>query len=353
MALDIFKETTQQKILDEVRLQSALVSILAHGYDIDSWAALQELADSGQASRFISIGDQMPGTWTDVEANTTYNAPWDVVDFRQITTPDGEKKNAIIMQMHYCTPYDMQFDAPEQVEADEATAQDGVYYYGYDGSAYSLLTLQTGDTIPYSNYTKVFKNSICDTTSNIVRYGYNRWRDSGMRQYLNSAERKNLWWTSTHLGDVAPSQLTTKAGFMSGLPSDMLAVVNPIAVTTALNTVTDGGTSTGGVDVTHDKFWEPSIEEMYGVPQLADVEGPYYPYWKAATGLDAPNNAANDGRKIYDMGATTTARNVRLRSAYRSTSALVWNCYNSGTLDSNTATNACRCAPACAIYKPS
>lgn len=348
--LDIFKESTQQRIEQEMRLANAQLAIIAKGYEIDSWAALQELADTGLASRYLNIGDQVPGTWKDMATGTEYDAPWDIVHFGTIETPQGATKNAIFVQSHWCTPFTCEFDQNETgEEATEETAQEGVYYIATDGTNWSKLDLATGDTIPYGDYTHIYRNSINDI--NIVRYGYNRWRDSGYRQWLNSAAEPNAWWSSTHVGDKAPAIASTKHGFMSGLPADMLAVVNPIKVKTALNTVTDGGTSTAGFDVTEDKFFLPCLEEMYGSPQLAG-EGMAWDYWKAATGLTSPSNNANDGRKIYGMENHSSARYCRLRSCGRSASNIVWTCFTSGQLNSNSAHAACRAAPACAIYKP-
>lgn len=112
----------------------------------------------------------------------------------------------------------------------------------------------------------------------------------------------------------------------------------------ARNTVTDGG----GIDVMYDKFFLPSIEEMYGAPQLAGAEGEYFEYWKQKTGLDAPTNSANNGRIITGL-ENGTAQNCRLRSAYRGGVGAAWFVNTAGYLGYYGAYSAYRCAPACVI----
>ena len=72
-------------------------------------------------------------------------------------------------------------------------------------------------------------------------YGWNRWKYSAARQWLNSTQPKGKWWTKQDDWDIAPSQLATKDGFLCGMPADMLAALKTVKVTTLANTVNDGG----------------------------------------------------------------------------------------------------------------
>ena len=71
---------------------------------------------------------------------------------------------------------------------------------------------------------------------------------------------------------------------MRGLDEDFLAVISPVHIKTLLNAVTDGGSQEDTVD----KFWLASVEEEFGVPQVENVEGPYFPYVKAIMGVTDP-----------------------------------------------------------------
>ena len=115
--------------------------------------------------------------------------------------------------------------------------------------------------------------------------------------------------------------------------------------------VTDGGVT----DITYDRFFLPSLEQMYGNPQAAGVEGDYWEYWKEETGLDAPSNGSsdtNEARKIpsvvnYPRGS---AVDCRLRSAGRGNGYSVWHVDAGGYLSSYSANAARRSLPACVIY---
>lgn len=354
--LDIFKETTQQAILRELKAQSALINIIAKGYDIDSPAALQELCASGQIGKWLNIGDVIFIPWTDNNPNTpvTYQYPFVVTHIGDVHDQNGVlHENGLWLMGMYATPFDIAFDAAEMTNVDltqEPNALADWYYWGKTETTYTALNLSAGDAIP-TTYESVVKCGI--NHIDVLRYGYNRWSHSAYRQWLNSDAEKNVgWWTPQHLGDVAPAAAqTNRPGFLDGFTDEWRAIFKPIRVDTACNTVTDGGVT----DTTYDTFFLPSVEQMYGVPQAAGVEGDYWEYWKDETGYDAPNNgsssAPNDARKIPAVNAPTgSAVYVRLRSAYRGSSGYVWLVYAAGYLTSYFATNAYRALPACVIY---
>lgn len=337
-----------QDIATQVDRRNGILQKFINEFSPTSW--LQVLADvrAGKAKQRYAIGDELVGTY--VYNGVTYDCPWVVLDNdRECEWEDGTKHPGLWIGMKYCTPEDIQFDAKEGVEATEETAQDGVYYCGYNGSTYTMLNLSPGETIPYGSYTTVYKGAI--NHKDVYQYGYNRYRDSGIRQWLNSAAPVGEWWESTHLGDNAPSQLESRPGFMAGLGSDFLSAIQKVKYKVSSNTVTDGGVT----DTLCDKFFLQSLEEVYGSPQVSDVEGPYFPYWKIITGLDEPSNGSssdtNNARKIKRVNSPTgSAAHVRLRSANRDASSYAWYVASSGYLyGNNTAYNSYAALPACVI----
>ena len=168
---------------------------------------------------------------------------------------------------------------------------------------------------------------------------------------MNSAAGINKWWSPQHEGDVAPTQLSTIRGFMANLDKDFLTVINPVKVQTACNTATDDGVT----DITYDRFFLQLVEEVYGVPEATDVEGPYFPYWKQVTGLNEPSNGSkantNDARMIRQLNNPNgNAATVRLRSALRGNSSNAWYMYAGGYLSTLAAANySCAALPACVI----
>lgn len=117
---------------------------------------------------------------------------------------------------------------------------------------------------------------------------------------------------------------------------------------TALNTVTDK--VDGETEVTYDRFFPLSLEEMYIEPQLAG-EGEACPYWKHASGLAAKMKQYQTYPQIrtFAIENHVSPQYVRLRSALRGTADNTWYVAASGNVSSNYAIFAYRCAPACAI----
>lgn len=309
----------------------------------DVAAAVASLDDPTVLIGNVEIAD----TWTD--GSTTYDDPAIVVSVETVEDEDGNTHTAAIMQRKYAAKTALQFDAPEQEEATEETAQEGVFYFGLTGANFStnnltLLTLNPGDPIPYSDYDAVYHTSISGTNKDYMSYGYNRYRDSGVRQWLNSEETEGAWWQSTHIGDCPPSGYTTTNGYLYGCSEAMKAAAKPIKVSTYTNSVTDGSV----IDITIDKIWLPSGTQMYGV--VNDNEGTYFKYWKEATDLDSFSNDADIGRKIYSITNHSSVQTCLLRSTLRSDSYLTWSVYDSGDLDYDIASYAFPCAPAWAVY---
>lgn len=80
-------------------------------------------------------------------------------------------------------------------------------------------------------------------------YGNNRYLHSNMLQWLNSNAAAGNWYSAQHSADQSPSSTTyvsvnpysSWAGFLAMLDDDFAAALMDTTVTTAKNTVTDGG----------------------------------------------------------------------------------------------------------------
>ena len=357
----ILLDETGKEIAGALRQQNALLSAMARGSVnalASSWKDIHNIVREGLAAEIFHVGDQLIVPWKDVAADKTYEVPLDIVHFGNVTLKNGSVVPAMFLQWHYCTPFGVQFDHQENEQASESSFLSDYFYYeaytdGEGKTRYKLLVEGTdyavGDSIPNSKV--YYHSSIKDSTGYIVNYGYNRWSHSALRQFLNSAKGVNEWWTAQHLGDVAPEQLATKAGFMSGFDEEFLSCLKPIKVTTALNTVTD--TEIGATEDTYDTFFLPSLEQIYAKPQLAGVEGEPFEYWRLAVGKTEPNGwydaNINPAYITYALDAKTSAQYVRLRSATRDYSYVTWYQYSTGSVYDGTANVANRFAPVCAI----
>ena len=344
MTLAIIKDSTLEKVKDEIAKRNGYLKQFVENYAESTWDTLQMNVKAGNAPTLYPVGTELICGYN--KDGTDYQFVWVVADNnREVTWEDGTKHPGLVLQSKFATVESIQFDHAEDytVASSETTAQEGWYYWGLTGTTYTALNLSTGDTIPHSTYDSIHKCPI--NSLDVLRYGYNNYKQSAYRQWLNSAATRGNWWEAQHTNDVAPDQANTVDGFMHGLDADFLAVINPVKVQVATNTVTDGGVT----DTMYDKFFLPSIEEMYGSPQAAGVEGAYFPYWKTKTGLNSPSNSANDGRKIYALESQSSAQYCRVRSAARGYSSNVWYVNTSGELNGYYAYSSFRCAPACVI----
>ena len=272
---------------------------------------LREAITNGTASTTYPIGTQVVLKYTDPANSTEYDLPWDIVSYRKVTTEDNVEHDAAIIQAHYAIPTTgLQFDAPEPSNSDSTRKS----------------------------------------------AGSNRWRDSAIRQWLNSNAASGSWWTAQSGTDAAPSYATTLPGLLSCLPEGFVNRLQPVKVQTATADV-----DSNVVDTTYDKLWLPSKEELYSVVDttntsvsISGVEGPYWEYWKTRMGTSSPaaddNSSTNPNRITYAVENPANASSLWLRSARRSNSTHVWALYSSGNLNFNGAYFAHRAAPACAIF---
>lgn len=163
-------------------------------------------------------------------------------------------------------------------------------------------------------------------------YGWNRWKYSAIRQYLNSADGVNAWWVAQDCFDVRPDELSTKAGFLTGWSESFVDAIKTVKVATYPNTVQD---DTGGntPDITYDKVFLPSLEQIYVNPQKSG-EGEYHEYWKRKSGATSPlaQYGIYPNMITYAVENHTSAQHVRLRSAYRGSAYGTWSVYSSGSV---------------------
>ena len=288
------------------------------------------------------VGTELGSKYTATDG-TVYDCPWVVLGARDCEWEDGSTHLGLWIGMKYATVETIPFDAKEETVVDlteEPNVLSGWHYWGVTGTSYTKINKTTGAALP-TTYTSIKKCGFDDV--NILKRGYNRWKDSAMRQWLNSGAGVGEWWTSQHTGDVAPGRLNEVKGFMAGLPSELLAVVHPVKVKTVY--------VSGVNDTTVDTFFAQSLEEMYGEPQKANIEGPYFPYWKQVTELDNPSNGNNAARKIkcinnptYTSGYPTYLRSNDIDAIQ------VWNVNSNGGLaKTQSMFNNCHILPACVI----
>lgn len=396
----------QQLIVDQLAAQNAILKVMA-GSNISAMYSdskqLQRLARTGEADKILSIGDQIVVPWVDKSSSspTSYDMPFDIVDFADVELEDGETRPGIWLQSHYATIYAVQFGQSEALYVATTELPAGTYNFSFKsswgryvktGTTYqftltkpvpaggqirgmvlapdkapanwtistyasntSTTAIETVTPVEGSDGTALGAiplDAAPDTTATYplnciqrVAYGNNRWQNSAMEQWLNSSTGAGKWWTPRDEYDVPPDLLASKPGFMSGFENDFLSVLGKVKVQTYKNTTAYDGS----VDATYDKFFLPSIEQVYVNKQI-DGEGTYWPYWKQATGRTSPSDwYKDDARTTFALENHASAQPVRLRSASRGNANDTWNVKPSGYVYANHAWHALRCAPACVI----
>jgi hypothetical protein len=121
--------------------------------------------------------------------------------------------------------------------------------------------------------------------------GSNSWKDSNMRQWLNSSGTG--WFRQQNEYDVNG---ITQAGFLTGFDQDLLDLVQPVYNITARNTASAliGGGG-GGFDTTLDRVWLPSRKEVFNSTNNYIAEGAQFSYFSDVANTDALRIQRDEG----------------------------------------------------------
>ena len=406
----IVLDSTAREILASMNRQNGYLSMIAEGRRSEIYNSVSQIAGIVRSNsvennaKIFPVGDQIIVPWKDMDDpahntdETAYQVQWNIVHHGLVTLQTGEVVPGMFLQMHKCSAYGVQFSHPQAFYACPDGLSAGTYYvtfgsyWGSNGAnagtswnftltqnvpAGGLLSgFESIADVATSSYTvKSWTSASAEspietvavssgaagtdlgtmqytTTSDgspncmqKVGYGSGRWGTCAVRQYLNA---KGLnWFAPKEKFDIRPDQFN-KHGFMSGFDDDFLSAIKPVKVTTALNTVEGFDKTT---EDTFDTFFLPSLEQMNIVPQLADVEGPYFEYWRQRGGVD--HLLAQYGTyPEYKKPAinSDSPQSVRLRSAHRGTAFGTWHVYASGYVNYGSDASAVyRCSPDCVI----
>lgn len=405
MSLDIMKETTQQEILHNMQLISALTGVIAGAtpgsVTVEKWSDVGDIIATGLGPKVFAIGDKFTDVWKDTADNAEYEFPWRNNCFREVEFEDGSTAPGMFLQMAYASPFGVQFSnaraflrCPDGLTAgtynvtfgetwgnkdakanttwqftltkdvptggrlagfsqmpDVAASTWKVTSYAADG----IAQIETVSVSSGSEGTSLGTMKLASRNGNLnsmheTGYGWNRWKTSAIRQYLNSDKPKGQWWTAQDEWDIAPNQLATKDGFLRGMPQELLDQIQPVKVITYTNTVNDGG----GADITYDRVFLPSLGEMYYEPQI-NGEGEPHDYWKersgSATKLKQYTNYPN--MITYAVENHSSAQSVRLRSTHRGNACNAWFVSSSGYANNYYAWGTFRFAPLVVISRKS
>lgn len=379
----LLNETGKEIVQKMKELNSILGMIAGSNFaQFSTWDMIREVVASGAGEQIFPTGKTFNDKFTNVDNGTVYEKyPWHVNAHREVTLESGDVVQGMILQPRFATPQDVQFTGyraflacPNGLKAgtyhltlgqnwgsnavkdktyqftltqdvvaggrlggfrgmpDTKPASWKVYSYKNDGKTLveTVDVTEGGEGIDLGVMNFATRRDI-ETTEDLngvkmncmqeCAYGHNRWKTSAIRQWLNSDKAKGQWWKAQDEFDLAPNQADTISGFLAMLPTELVDVIKPVKVVTYTNTVNDGGEA----DITYDKVFLPSLEEMFINKQVAG-EGDYHPYWKERAGVATPVPwyTSNDRYINYGINNTTAGVYVWLRSANRGHACYEW-----------------------------
>lgn len=384
------RETTMQEIAQA--LQTVAFAQSAKLENITTWDQISGLVRNGYAQKIFDFGDWINEKWTDTAATKEYEYPWRVNHFENVELEDGEIVQGMFLQAHYAHPFGVQFSqaraflkCPDGLTAGTynvklerdwgSNAKANTYWQftltkdvpkggrlsgfiqmpdvassNWKVISYAADAITKLETVPVTSGqdgTALGTLQYATRNGNLnsmqeTAYGWNRWKTSALRQYLNSEQAKGKWWTPQDEWDIAPDQLATKDGFLCGMPADMLKALKTVKVVTYANTVQDGGEA----DITYDRVFLPSLEQLFINPQIAG-EGTVHEYWQRRSGMKTKMQQYQTYPRMisYAVENHTSPQTVRLRSASRGGASGAWCVGSSGNVGSGYAWVAYRFSP--------
>ena len=345
--------------------------------DISTWAGIQKAVRSGIAKDILPVGTQLA-----VNHSVFGTRLFDVVAHDYLKSVHDENAHTMTIQQHDLLP-GTQFDAPEAFYYAETQLAAGTYnvilataYGGWAAGTYQFTLTQAvpaGGQLRINGYestaiTSLKVQSYANRTTTTatesvaitagsggtnlgtfgegainsiqrVSYGSNNYKESAMRQFLNSSAAAGSVWTPQTKFDRPPSWQTSLAGYKAGLDQDFLAVVGNVVLPCSANNIYEAPDSTitkGEKYTLNDEFYLASRAEVFGSHDVNDgsVLFPYY------------EGAGNADRIKYRDGS---AANWWLRTPTSGDACNVRRVGSDGTVYHYAALNASGLAPACTI----
>ena len=359
-----------------------------------TWRNIQNMIAKGYHKKVFKIGDKLTNTWSDPNASMKeYDNPLRINYFQDgLELENGQMINGMWLQTQYSQLKAVQFSHQRAFLRCPDGLVPGTYYFTFESNwgnnvkAGDVVCFTTTQQIPVGGRVsgcysapdqtkdkwKIYTHSadgktIIETitptftasgvdlgiqksnsrngnlnSTQEMAYGWNRWKTSAIRQYLNSDKPKNEWWVAQDEWDIAPDQLSQIDGYLKGIDPELLAVSQPVKITTYANSVNDGGVA----DVTYDKVILSSLEQMYINPQISG-EGEAHQYYKELNGTDTLYKQYGTFPELitYAIENHASAQYVRLRSANRGNACNTWYVNASGYVGNNYASVAYRFSP--------
>ena len=294
--------------------------------DISTWEGIQKAVRSGIAKDILPVGTQLA-----VNHSVYGTRLFDVVAHDYLKSVHDENAHTMTIQQHDLLP-GTQFDASEAFYYAEAELPAGTYNFtlataysswaegtyqftltkpvpkggqleisGYADTAMTALQVRS-----YANQTTTSAiESVTITAgsggtnlgtfgeglnhSNRVSYGSNNYKESAMRQFLNSSAAAGSVWTPQTKFDRPPSWLTSLAGYKNGLDQNFLAVVGKVVLPCSANNTyeaPDSSIAKGTKYTLNDEFYLASAREIFNTNSDVADDSKVFPFYEGAGNTD-------------------------------------------------------------------
>lgn len=356
-----------------------IANALSSDIDISTWAGVQRAVRLGLAPDLFPIGTQL------IVPHSTYgDMVYDVVAHNYFKS--AKDKNAYTMTLMSHSLYvTCQFDSQEAFYYADAELPTGTYHFTIPESfgawrtgtyqftlqeslpkggqlcindTASALSLTSLKILSYESPTDTeltYASGISEGSGGTnlgtfgvelnhmhrVAYGSGNYKESAIRQFLNSSAEAGSVWTSQTKFDRPPSWVSSLAGFEKGIDADFLAIVGEVVVPCAANNTyesPDSTTTKGEKYTVVDKFYLASQTEIIGMATESVVDDSVlFPYYEETTNAD---------RIKYRNGV---AEHWWGRSPTSWQSGCVRIVYPEGKMDNYFVFNNHECVPVCTI----
>lgn len=295
---------------------------------VDDWRHVQAIVRGGQGKKHFPIGTQLK-----VNHSVYGTHLFDVVAHDYLKNVHDPDAHTMTIMQHDLLP-GVQFDSPEAMYYAETQLAAGTYnftivaydkwvagtyqftltspvpaggqicvtgQYPYQGnvtaasiktysSRTSITPIETATITAGSGGTSlgIYGEGALNHTHRIA-YGSNNYKESAMRQFLNSSAAAGSVWTPQTKFDRPPSWATTLDGYKKGLDQDFLAVVCKVKLPCAANNTYEAPDSTIMKNTKYtlnDEFYLASGKEVFGTNNDVADDTVVFPFYDGATAAD-------------------------------------------------------------------
>lgn len=294
--------------------------------DISTWEGIQKAVRSGIAKDILPVGSQLA-----VNHSVYGTRLFDVVAHDYLKSVHDENAHTMTIQQHDLLP-GTQFDASEAFYYAEAELPAGTYNFTLatayvswaEGtyqftltkpvpkggqlaiSGYADAAMTARQVLSYANQTTTITTESVAITAGSggtnlgtfgeglnyphrVSYGSNNYKESAMRQFLNSSAAAGSVWTPQTKFDRPPSWLTSLAGYKNGLDQDFLAVVGKVLLHCSANNTyeaPDSSIAKGTKYTLNDEFYLASAMEIFNTNLDVADDSKVFPFYEGADNAD-------------------------------------------------------------------